>query len=214
MIERLDRDWCLEPLKHTPKNKFNYTNTGDQYAVDQILITGHYLYSLNQEFRRLYKETFESEMTLVGKDQPDFLYMNNFNLIYFGLLAAPYLIAQGDTPKMYLERCSAEGSGDLSRFVSEESLRVHHPVSAKPGMPFYYYRIKKTKFFKNSLTGNIEFICPARAMLSRAIEYAQLLQEDAQITLNELLETDSIRAAELMDVIRDETWSPFLYGKR
>ena len=213
MIESLDKNWCLEEYTGPSPNKFMYTNMNGQYAVDQILITGHYLYALNPDFRQLYINTFGTEMTLVGKDEVDFLYKNNFNLLYFGLLAAPYLISKGATPTSYLERCSAENSAELAKFIAEESSRIHKPLSAKPGMPFYYYRVQKTKFFQNSLTKQMEFICPAKAMLTKAIGYAESLQKDAQLAANELLEKEELNASRLMDVLRDESWSPFLYGK-
>lgn len=210
----LDKDWCLEPFDCTTPNKFEYNNIGEQYAVDQILLAGHYLYSVNTEFRDMFKEVFNEEMTIPGKDEVDFLYKNKFNILYFGLLACPLLISEGPTPKAYRERCSPENNMELSQWLADETHRTHRPVQSTPGCPFYYEKISKTKFFKNSLTGEINFICSGKMMLTRAIEYAKLLQEDAQIVLNNLMKNENLKTSLMMNVIRDESWSPFLYAAK
>lgn len=209
----LNKEWCLTSFNEITPNRFTYKTISEQYAVDQILINGHYLYAMNPDFRELYIDTFNSELTLVGEKEVDFLYSNYFNLFYFGLLAAPYVINQGTTPMFYLERCSAETSMGLSQFIASETQRLHRPVPAKPGMPFYYYKQSKTRFFKDSLTGQMKSLCTATPMLESAIKYAELLNKDAQFVANELIEKGDTEIKNMMDTLRDPSWSPTLYGK-
>ena len=209
----LNRDWCLTPLNEILPNKFVYKTQNEQYAVDQILINGHYLYAMNPDFRDLYLKIFGSELTLVGEKEVDFLYENYFNLFYFGLLAAPYIIKQGKAPTFYLERCSAEASQGLSQFLADETQRLHRPIQARPGMPFYYYKQSKTRFFKDSLTGEMKAICSATPMLEKTIGYADMLNRDAQILLNQLIEAKDPYVQEMLDTLRDPSWSPILYDK-
>lgn len=210
---KLDKDWCLMTFDGVTPNRFSYKTLNEQYAVDQILLNGHYLYAMNPDFRELYISTFGQELQLVGEKEVDFLYKNNFNLFYFGLLAAPYIISQGTCPTFYLERCSAETSMGLSQFVAEETQRVHRPIQAKPGMPWYYYKQSKTRFFKDSLTGQMRAICGATPMLTKAIEYAKSLNRDAQIIADGLLESGDANIKNMMDTLRDSSWSPILYDK-
>ena len=207
----LNKEWCLTPFEEVTPNRFTYKTINEQYAVDQILLNGHYLYAMNPDFREVYLQTFGQELQLVGEKEVDFLYRDNFNLFYFGLLAAPYLIHQGTTPTFYLERCSAGNSTGLSQFLSDETMRQHRPVTARPGMPFYYYKQSKTKFFKDSLTGKIKSLCGATPMLTKAIEYAEMLNRDAQLVANHLLEEGDANIKTMMDTLHDSSWSPLLY---
>lgn len=210
---KLNSEWLLQPVTEQTPNRFTYENTAEQYAVDQILLNGHYLYACNTDFRECFLEAFGNELLLPGEDEVTFLYNNYFNLFYFGLLAAPYLIKQGSKPTFYLERCSAEYSIGLSQFLAEETQKQRRPVTAEPGMPFYYYKVSKTKFFKDSFSGEMKAICPATAMLTRAINFATLLNHDAQLVCNQLLENKDKDMQDFLDTLRDPSWSPFLYGK-
>lgn len=209
----LNKDWCLTPFEDVTPNKFSYKTINEQYAVDQILINGHYLYAMNPDFRAAYLDAFGSELQIVGDKEVDFLYRDYFNILYFGLLAAPYIISQGTSPTFYLERCSAENSTGLSQFLAEETQRLHRPVQARPGMPFYYYKQSKTRFFKNSITGQMQALCGATPTLTKSLEYAKALQQDAQIVCNRLLEEEDPNAKAFMEVLRDSSWSPLLYGR-
>jgi hypothetical protein len=209
----LNRDWCSTPFNEVTPNRFTYKTLSEQYAVDQILINGHYLYAMNPDFRELYLDTFKSELTLVGEKEVDFLYKDYFNLFYFGLLAAPYVISQGTSPNLYLERCSAEHSTGLSQFLASETQRLHRAVQARPGMPFYYYKQSKTRFFKDSLSGQMKAICTATPMLEKSIKYAELLNKDAQFVANKLLEEGDPNMKQMMETLKDPSWSPMLYGK-
>lgn len=211
---KLNKDWLLESYNGPSINKFNYTDQLSMYAADQILINGHYLYGKNEEFRNAYLDAFNSEMLLPDKDLVDFIYKNNFNLLYFGLLVAPYLISMGTTPAFYLEHCSSEHSSLLSQFISSETLRLHRPISPKPGMPGYYYKESRTKTFKAFKpdgTFTMTSMCPIKNILEITMDYCKRLNEDAKnyVTNN----PDNKNIKDFLEILRDESWSPLLYGK-
>lgn len=210
----LDKEWLLKEYNGPSINKFNYTDQISLYAVDQILINGHYLYGKNEEFRKAYLDAFNSELTLPEKDLVDFIYKNNFNILYFGLLSAPYLIAQGTSPAFYLEHCSADRSSLLSQFISAETMKNHRPISPRPGMPGYYYKESRTKTFKSfkpNGTYEIVSICPIKNILEVTIEYCKKLNEDAKLYVTNNPTDNNIKA--FLEILRDESWSPLLYGK-
>lgn len=210
----LNKDWCLAEYTGPQVNKFSYTSQNELYATDQILINGHYLYGKNVEFRKVYLDTFKCELQLPKTELVNFLYKNNFNLMYFGLLAAPYIINAGSTPQFYLEHCSPARSTLLSQFISSETLRLHHPVNPKPGMPGYYYKESRTKSFKSydpRDNGRIVSFCPIKNILEIAIDYAKKLNDDAKSFVNANSTDENVK--NFLNVLRDESWSPLLYGK-
>lgn len=210
---KLNKEWCLAPYRGPAINKFCYTNQNELYATDQILINGHYLYGKNETFRKAYLEAFKSELLLPDKNLVDFIYSNNFNMLYFGLLAAPYIIKKGPSPQFYLEHCSSANSILLSQFISQETMKLRHPVTPRPGMPGYYYKESRTKSFKSynpSDNGKIISFCPIKNILEIAINYSSKINEDATNYVNENADDENLK--NFLNILRDESWSPLLYG--
>ena len=62
----LNKEWCLTPFEEVTPNRFTYKTINEQYAVDQILLNGHYLYAMNPDFREVYLQTFGHKNILLS----------------------------------------------------------------------------------------------------------------------------------------------------
>lgn len=183
---------------------------------DQFLLLGHYLYSVNEDFRNAYLESYEKDFILDKNYNLKFFIKDYFNLFLYGFVVATYVKNMSDTPLHFLTRPVAdEPNESLRDFLKKETERTHRPAFNRPGAPFYCYIRKKAMIIPNSMGPKFPPI-----ILSEIKQYtpqlkniAETLNEFAKLVYKELYETQDPEIIKFLSLFTSETWAPYLEDK-
>ena len=213
----LDKDFLLYKNKNGIETSiFTLDDTRYWKPYDQILLLGHYLYSVNEEFRTAYLETFGKEFILDKMDQNfscKFFVKNYFNLFLYGIVVATYVKNLPANPLHYLARPIAdEPNESLRNYLQKETAKLHKPVTNKIGGPFYCYARKKSMVMPNAMGPSY----PAFVMseIKNYVPQMKTIMEDfnsfTKIIYSKLYETKDPEIIKFLSLFTDSSWSPFL----
>lgn len=184
----------------------DYVNTT---ALDQLILAGHYLYYLNEDFRKDYIDTFGWEMQVVDKKMRQFFFQDYFHVMFYGTVVTKYFLSIPEKPKYYFERASTGSNISLQEYI-KEAKETDPKFQIKPGVPFYCYQRTKSKMFLNAASKAPMIMCPVIDEYKRAKKYAVEIQKLSQRIIDRLIEIEPEKTKELLDVFASNTWSPYL----
>lgn len=213
----LDKDFLLYKNKQGVETSI-FTLDDNRYwkPYDQILLLGHYLYSINEEFRNAYLEAFGKEFILDKMDKNfscKFFVKNYFNLFLYGIVVATYVKNMSNNPLHYLARPIAdEPNMSLRNYLKNETNKLHKPVTNKLGGPFYCYDRKKSMVMPNAMGSSY----PAFIMseIKNYVPQMKTIMEDfnsfTKIIYSKLYDTKEPEIIKFLSLFTDSSWSPYL----
>lgn len=213
----IDKDFLLYKNKSDVETSI-FTLDDNRYwkSYDQILLLGHYLYSVNEDFRNAYITAFGNEFILDKMDDkfsPKFFMRNYFNLFLYGIVVAAYVKNMPDNPLHYLARPIAdEPNESLRNYLQKETAKNHKPVTNKLGGPFYCYARKKSMIIPNSMGSNYPSFVMSE--IKNFVPQMKIIMEDfnsfTKMVYSKLYETKDPEVIQFLSVFTDKSWSPFL----
>ena len=213
----LDKDFLLYKNKNGVETSI-FTLDDNRYwrPYDQILLLGHYLYSVNEDFRAAYLKAFGREFILDKMDKnfsSKFFVRDYFNLFLYGIVVATYVKNMPDNPLHYLARPVVdEPNNSLRDYLRKETAKLHRPVTNIVGGPYYCYARKKSMIIPNSMGSNYPSIIMSE--IKNYVPQMKTIMEDfnsfTKIVYSKLYETKNPEIIKFLSVFTDESWAPFL----
>ena len=213
----LDKDFLLYKNKDGVETSI-FTLDDNRYwkAYDQILLLGHYLYSINEDFRQAYLSAFGTEFVLDKMDAtftPKFFIKNYFNLFLYGIVVAAYVKNMPDNPLHYLARPIAdEPNESLRNYLRKETNKNHKPATNKLGGPYYCYARKKSMIIPNSMGSNYPSFVMSE--IKNYVPQMKTIMEDfnsfTKVIYSKLYETKNPDVIDFLSIFTDTSWSPYL----
>lgn len=194
-------------------NLFPAPQTENLRAMDQIILQGHYLYYLNNNFRRSYIESFGHEMSIKFRDMRDLFLENIFYTLYYGIVVAKYISKMPETPLEYMQRPIAnENNPDKSAFLSAEyKINPKYRFDCN-GSPFCHYMKKKSLVIvPNEYSGlsSQTVICPIKGIIPTMKDCMVNFSRFAEVLLGNISRTGMEEDKKFISIFTDSSWNGF-----
>ena len=188
-------------------------------VMDQLLMTGHYLYGKNPEFRQAFLAATDGRELNINYNKKEdikvILTRNVFNTLLYGLIAGTYLKSLPDTPIHYFARPIAdEKNPSLDNFLEQE--RQENPKYRRmDGTPFYNYIMKKSYVMNPNTVSPVDrvpatIICPIKNYVPEIRKAAEYLYTFASEVYKVAFEYSDPSFKAFLKSFVDESWSPYL----
>lgn len=200
-----DEITMIFPMEH---NKLNL-------AIDQIIMTGHYLYGKNEDFRKTYQNVYD------GKEF-SITYRNNtearktftkdlFNLFLYGIVTSSYINTLPEKPFHYFARPIAdEKNTSLMQFLQEEHQK-DKKYMRKDGTPFYNYIMKKSFVIPSNNKNCADIsICPISDIIPAMKLISGNINKLAVYVFKKLINSGIEENVKFCKTFIDSSWSPYL----
>lgn len=184
-------------------------------AIDQIIMTGHYLYSVNREFREDYLKVYDGKEFNINyrtfQEGRLIFFKDLFHLFLFGIVVPSYIKDLPEKPIHYFARpIKDEPNPSLQKFLNEEK-KINNKYRRMDGTPFYNYIMKKSFIMpSNGIIGGNLNICPIARIVPEIKSIAVNLNEMAVYVFKKLLDCGTKDDKEFCKTFIDTSWSPYL----
>lgn len=208
-------DNVMFTIDETPTILFPATHKGLNEAIDQIIMTGHYLYGKNESFRKKYLELYEGHEFNINyrtlNDGRQILTKNLFNLFLYGIVTSSYIKDMTDKPYHYMARpVYDEKNPSLEQFIKNERL-TNKSYRKTDGTPFYNYILKKTFVLpSNNNECDDICICPISRIIPEMKNISANLNRLAVCVFKKLINSSIEEDVKFCKSFIDESWSPYL----
>lgn len=201
-------------LNGQPRSVFPLDHKGLHKSIDQIIMTGHYLYGKNRDFRDAYREAndnreFNINYTTVDAARP-FFFNDLFHLFLYGIVTYSYIKDMPESPIHYFTRpIFDEKNPSLEQFMTEER-QIDKKYRRMDGTPFYNYIMKKSAIMPSNFMDTAVTICPIKRNVPEIKAIASNINELAVYVFKRLLDTGTKEDIQFCKSFIDESWSPYL----
>ena len=200
-----DNSYAFFPMEHR----------GLHQAIDQIIMTGHYLYGKNEDFRRAYLELYENHEFNINyrtvNDGRHLFTRDLFHLFLYGIIASSYINTLPEKPFHYFTRPIAdEKNPSLEAFMKEE-LQKNKKYRKTNGTPFYNYIMKKSFVMpNNNIIGGDINICPIASVIPDVKAISKNINTLATYVFKKLIDSGIQEDVKFCKTFLDSSWSPYL----
>ena len=212
---KLDLSGCISfELDGTPRSLYPMDHKGLHKSIDQIIMTGHYLYGKNRDFRDAYRNANDSREFNINYNKVEIgrvlFFRNLFNLFLYGIVASTYIDDLPESPIHYFARpIMDEKNPSLDQFMNEER-SLDKKYRRMDGTPFYNYIMKKSAIMPNNMLDNPITICPIKRSVPEIKQISSNLSELAVYVFKRLLNEGTPEQKNFCKSFIDESWSPYL----
>lgn len=210
-----DRTNYLFKLNDTIRSIFPSTHKGSFRSIDQIIMTGHYLYGKNRDFREEYMQNHDGKEFNINFSTVDegknIFFKNIFNLFLFGIVTPTYIKDLPEQPIHYLARPIVdEKNPSLVNFLLEEKAISGNKYRRGDGTPFYNYILKKSAVMPNVGGTSPIIICPIKNNVPEIKMVAENLNVFAKAIFDRILISGTPEEKNFAKSFIDGSWSPYL----
>ena len=194
---------------------FPMEHKGLHKAIDQIIMTGHYLYGKNEEFRRAYLELYDNREFNINyrtvNDGRHLFTRDLFHLFLYGIIASSYLSTLPPKPVHYFARPIAdEKNPSLEAFLKEE-FQINKRYRKMDGTPFYNYIMKKSFIMpNNNIIGGDINICPVTDIIHDVKSVSENINKLATFIFKKMIDSNIQEDVQFCKTFIDSSWSPYL----
>ena len=185
-------------------------------AIDQIIMTGHYLYGKNPEFRKAYRDIYDGREFNINYrtvNEGRLLFTKDlFHLFLYGIVTASYINTLPEKPVHFFARpiCD-EKNPSLEQFMKDEH-EIDKKYRRMDGTPFYNYIMKKSFIMPSN---NIAFsqdinICPISDIIHDVKSISENINRLATYVFKKMVNSSIIEDSNFCKTFIDPSWSPYL----
>lgn len=184
-------------------------------AIDQIIMTGHYLYGKNDEFRDAYRKVYNGREFNINyrtlHEGRHVFTKNLFSLFLYGINASTYINSLPDKPFHYFARpVRDEKNPSLEQFMKDEHIK-DIKYRKMDGTPFYNYIMKKSFVMPtNNLANGDIHICPITDIMKDVKNISSNINKLAVYVFTNLMNSGIDEYVMFCKSFIDSSWSPYL----
>lgn len=213
-IEDVEKSFLFK-INNTPRSIFPVDHKGLHRSIDQIIMTGHFLYGKNRKFREAYLQAMDNHEFNINyksvEEARTFFTRNMFNLFLYGIVTYSYINSLSDSPMHYFARPIVdERNPSLEQFLKEER-EINKHYKRTDGTPFYNYIMKKSFALNPSMNNfSTNIVCPIKRNIPEIKQISSNINELAVYVFKRMLSVGTDEDKKFIKSFIDESWSPYL----